>query len=174
MPNIPMNYQTNQMVDPQMSYVGNQYVPQYYAPKYAYPQPQMQIQPYPQPSVQPQPVQQTQQVQTQGFAGLSGKMVDSIDVVKATDIPMDGTTYYFPKADHTEVYSKRWLANGTTETLTYRLYIEQPKQPEPSPVAFPVDEWNGRFESVEERLSKLEKAAVSKSAKVPAQKEETK
>ena len=49
-----------------------------------------------------------------------GKMVDSIDVVKATDIPMDGNAYYFPKADGTEVYCKQWLQNGTTRILTFR------------------------------------------------------
>ncbi len=53
-----------------------------------------------------------------------GKMVDSIDVVKATDIPMDGNTYYFPKADGTEVYCKQWLQNGTTRILTFKPVFE--------------------------------------------------
>ena len=53
-----------------------------------------------------------------------GKMVDSIDVVKATDIPMDGNVYYFPKADGTEVYCKQWLQNGTTRILTFKPVLE--------------------------------------------------
>ena len=53
-----------------------------------------------------------------------GKMVDSIDVVKATDIPMDGNAYYFPKADGTEVYCKQWLQNGTTRILTFEPIFE--------------------------------------------------
>ena len=53
-----------------------------------------------------------------------GKMVDSIDVVKATDIPMDGNAYYFPKADGTEVYCKQWLQNGTTRILTFKPAFE--------------------------------------------------
>ena len=53
-----------------------------------------------------------------------GKMVDSIDVVKATDIPMDGNSYYFPKADGTEVYCKQWLQNGTTRILTFKPVFE--------------------------------------------------
>ena len=53
-----------------------------------------------------------------------GKMVDSIDVVKAADIPMDGNTYYFPKADGTEVYCKQWLQNGTTRILTFKPVFE--------------------------------------------------
>ena len=53
-----------------------------------------------------------------------GKMVDSIDVVKATDIPMDGNAYYFPKADGTEVYCKQWLQNGTTRILTFKPLLD--------------------------------------------------
>ena len=57
-----------------------------------------------------------------------GKMVDSIDVVKATDIPMDGNMYYFPKADGTEIFGKQWQPNGTTRILTYKPVLE----PEPN------------------------------------------
>ena len=50
-----------------------------------------------------QPIVPTQMSGANQMSAL-GKMVDSIDVVKATDIPMDGNTYYFPQADATEVY----------------------------------------------------------------------
>lgn len=66
-----------------------------------------------------QPVVPTQMSGANQMSAL-GKMVDSIDVVKATDIPMDGNTYYFPKADGTEVYCKQWLQNGTTRILTFK------------------------------------------------------
>lgn len=49
-----------------------------------------------------------------------GKIVDSIDVVKATDVPMDGSMYYFPKADGTEIFGKQWLPNGQTRILTFK------------------------------------------------------
>ena len=61
-----------------------------------------------------------------------GKMVDSIDVVKATDIPMDGNAYYFPKADGTEVYCKQWLQNGTTRILTFKPVFEDDTSNTPS------------------------------------------
>ena len=66
-----------------------------------------------------QPVVPTQMPGANQMSAL-GKMVDSIDVVKATDIPMDGNAYYFPKADGTEVYCKQWLQNGTTRILTFK------------------------------------------------------
>ena len=70
-----------------------------------------------------QPILPTQMSGANQMSAL-GKMVDSIDVVKATDIPMDGNTYYFPKADGTEVYCKQWLQNGTTRILTFKPVFE--------------------------------------------------
>ena len=70
-----------------------------------------------------QPLPPTQMSGANQMSAL-GKMVDSIDVVKATDIPMDGNTYYFPKADGTEVYCKQWLQNGTTRILTFKPVLD--------------------------------------------------
>ena len=67
------------------------------------------------------PVMQQPQIQTPNMSfSTLGKMVESIDIVKATDIPMDGNVYYFPKADGTEIYSKQWLQNGQTRILTFK------------------------------------------------------
>lgn len=50
-----------------------------------------------------------------------GKIVDGEDTVKATDIPMDGNMYYFPKADGTEIYGKQWIVKECrTRILTFR------------------------------------------------------
>lgn len=49
-----------------------------------------------------------------------GKVVESVDIVKVTDIPMDGNVYYFPKADGTEIYSKQFMSNGQTRILTFK------------------------------------------------------
>ena len=68
--------------------------------------------------------QSLQQPVSQAQMSAIGKIVDSIDVVKATDIPMDGNSYYFPKADGTEVYCKQWLQNGTTRMLTFKPVFE--------------------------------------------------
>lgn len=71
------------------------------------------------------PMQQQMQQQNQS----NGKIVDSIEMVKFTDIPMDGNSYYFPKADGTEIYSKRWLANGSTEINTYvKVDVNSPEE----------------------------------------------
>ena len=66
-----------------------------------------------------QPVVPTQMSGANQMSAL-GKMVDSIDVVKATDVPMDGSMYYFPKADGTEIFGKQWMPNGQTRILTFK------------------------------------------------------
>lgn len=87
--------------------IQNQYIdrPKQYPAYTQYQQPQMQ-----------------QPMTSQQFPVL-GKMVDSLDVVKATDIPMDGNMYYFPKADGTEIFAKQWLPNGTTQILTFKPFF---------------------------------------------------
>ena len=54
-----------------------------------------------------------------------GKMVESIDMVKATDIPMDGNMYYFPTADGNMIFSKQWMPNGQTRILTFKPLLEE-------------------------------------------------
>ena len=71
-----------------------------------------------------QPVVPTQMSGTNQQMNVIGKIVDSIDVVKATDVPMDGSMYYFPKADGTEIFSKQWLSNGQTRILTFKPDLE--------------------------------------------------
>ena len=69
--------------------------------------------------------------QTQSYAPMSqqpqlnGKMVDSVEVVKATEVPIGGYGI-FPKADLSEIYIKSWNNNGTTSVITF-----VPSQPEP-------------------------------------------
>ena len=71
-----------------------------------------------------QPMSQTSMPGASQQMNVIGKIVDSIDVVKATDVPMDGNMYYFPKADGTEVYCKQWLQNGTTRILTFKPFFD--------------------------------------------------
>lgn len=98
--------------------------------------------------MQPQYIpQQTQQV------GLNGKVVESYEVFKGVDIPMDGSVYYFPKADGTEVYSKRWLQNGTTEQITYKIVREQTEEKE-NPMMVKLNDIEEQLTTLQELLSK--------------------
>ena len=96
-----------------------------------YPQYQSQFNPYMQrmenlqqfqQAIQ-QPISPTQMSGTSQFTQL-GKIVESVDMVKATDIPMDGNMYYFPTADGSLIFGKQWLANGQTRILTFKPVLD--------------------------------------------------
>lgn len=50
---------------------------------------------------------------------INGKIVESEEIVKVTDIPI-GSYAVFPKADLSEVYIKTWNNNGTTNIITFK------------------------------------------------------
>ena len=63
--------------------------------------------------------QQSQPIYKQ-VMGLQGKSVDSIDVVKAMDIPLDGSISYFPLTDGTAIVTKQLQADGSSKTIVYK------------------------------------------------------
>lgn len=96
------------------------------------------------------------------------KIVESIESVKLTDVPMDGNSYYFPKADGTEIYTKRWLANGSTEVVVYKRMMDTPHEEEKETFNFSEMENNimEKLNSIDERFSKFEKGFASSKATV--------
>lgn len=59
---------------------------------------------------------------------LNGKQVESIDVVKAMDIPLDGSVSYFPLADGTAIITKQLQNDGTSKITVFKPYIEQKEE----------------------------------------------
>lgn len=56
---------------------------------------------------------------------LYGKQVDSIDVVKAIDIPLDGSISYFPLANGSAIVTKQLQQDGTSKITIYEPKIEK-------------------------------------------------
>ena len=107
--------------------------PYYFQNNTSYAQPQYgQANPYPDRLAQLQAQQQQfnqsqygQQIPVQQV-GLSGEIVDSIDVVKAKNVDMSGNVTYYPKADMSEIFTKQLMPDGTSRIVTYRAV--QPEQ----------------------------------------------
>ena len=59
---------------------------------------------------------------------LLGKSVDNIDVVKATDIPLDGSISYFPLTDGSAIVSKQLQNDGTSKIVVYKPTQEEKKE----------------------------------------------
>ena len=72
--------------------------------------------PYYTPQYQ-QPSQPTQYLRP---TMLQGKMVDSLEVIKAVDIPLDGSVSYFPMVDGSAIASKQLQQDGTSKITIYR------------------------------------------------------
>ena len=75
-----------------------------------------------------QPIQPIQPITTN--LGLQGKSVDSIDVVKAMDIPLDGSVSYFPLTNGTAIITKQLQQDGTSKTIIYKPIQEEEKKEE--------------------------------------------
>ena len=106
-----------------------------------------------------QPVVPTQMSGVNQFAPL-GKIVESVDMVKATDIPMDGNMYYFPTADGSSIFGKRWLANGQTQIMAFKPISDN----EPNNSSLNVNEI--KFEPILDLLDTLQNDIKELSAKV--------
>lgn len=65
-----------------------------------------------------QPISYQQTVQPQV---IQGKQVESIDIVKNIEIPMDGSISYFPVADGSAIVSKQLQTDGTSKIQIYKL-----------------------------------------------------
>ena len=125
-----------------------------------------------------QPIVPTQTPVSNQMSAL-GKMVDSIDVVKATDIPMDGNSYYFPKADGTEVYCKQWLQNGTTRILTFKpVFEDNPNNLSPDTEKLKISisddvtaAFMKRFDELEKRIDDLMPKKTTTRAKKESEEE---
>lgn len=138
-------YQTTPMMN-------NGYVPQYGTYQY---NPMANIQRY---------QQQEQMLPTQmpgtSQQNVMGKIVDSIEAVKAVDIPMDGNIYYFPKADGTEIYGKQWQSDFTTRILTYKPCLDNLSSNDKKSKFDLSDEstelFLNKFEELSEKIGQLE------------------
>ena len=81
------------------------------------------------PQYQPQSPDYMSQMQNayQKPLGLQGKTVDNIEVVKATDIPLDGSISYFPLVDGSGIVTKQLMQDGTSRMIVYKPVETDPK-----------------------------------------------
>ena len=140
----------------------------------SYTQPQMprynpQYQPYNNQQIQSQmqqPAMQNYTPQAVQIQGLQGKTVDSVDVVKAMDIPLDGSVSYFPLVDGSAIVTKQLQQDGTSKTIIYTPNIEKKSSdPKPKYVTVEAKEYSQYF--INDRLNTIEIIKHSKPLPVP-------
>lgn len=86
-------------------------------------QPRMQ-----QPQIEP--LQTTNQFQQQLQSGINGRVVQSVEMITANDVPMDGSAAFFPMQDMSAILAKSWNADGTIKTVIFKPINENVPQNE--------------------------------------------
>ena len=153
-----MNYSNNSYGGP---YGGNPYFnSQFYNNPYSY-----------QP-LQPRNIQSTQinsQMNSQTTQNnqtiLQGKVVDSIDVVKATDVTLDGSVCYFPLIDGSAIITKQLQPDGTSKIVVYKPSQEDSSVPEVKYITendfkkamskFDFSEFKDKFKEIDRKIEDL-------------------
>ena len=79
---------------------------------------------------QPQPMELPQQPQNVSQMGLNrvflnGKQVESIDIVKNLEIPLDGSISYFPLVNGSAIATKQLMQDGTSKITIYEPKVEK-------------------------------------------------
>ena len=103
-----------------------------------------------QPMYQPLPQMQPM-YQGMGNQGIQGRVVDNIEVVKATEIALDGSVSYFPIADGSAIVTKQLQVDGTSKIVIYKpVTAEMPK-------TISTDELNVEINNLKKQIEEINK-----------------
>ena len=102
-----------------------------------------------------QPVFQPQAPQTPRPQSIQGRTVRSLDEIQVQEVPTDGTVAWFPAADGSCVYGKRWTPDGNILTMRFVPEAQEPQVPKPDPLQVINDRISELFELVEDLGDRL-------------------
>ena len=98
----------------------------------------------PQPMEMPIQQQNTPQMALNRQNILYGKQVDSLEVVKAIDIPLDGSISYFPLTNGSAIVTKQLQQDGTSKITIY-----EPKTQKEDTKFATIEDIDKRFEKLD-------------------------
>ena len=156
-----MNYSNNPYGNPYFN-------SPFYNGAYSYQTPQPRnTQPVSQINPQTTQTQQTvpQNIPQYNQSILQGKSVDSIDVVKATDVNLDGSVCYFPLIDGSAIITKQLQPDGTSKITVYKPTQEEANKPEVKYVTenelkkeinkIDLSQFNDKFKEIDRKIEDL-------------------
>lgn len=122
-------------------------------------------------------VQPVNQLQQQMPRGVNGRVVQSVEMITANDVPMDGSAAFFPMQDMSAILAKSWNADGTIKTVIFKPINETVPQSEiQNKENLKIDLSDGtvsafmdRFDELSERLEQLELSVNKTASKSSAQ-----
>ena len=92
----------------------------YYTPRFQQGDMQYSQQNYSYPQTYQQSYPQNPQTYQQPINSLQGKTVESLEIAKLIEIPLDGSTSYFPLADGSAIITKQLQMDGKSKTVIYK------------------------------------------------------
>lgn len=93
--------------------------------------------------------------------GIQGRIVDNVDVVRATEITLDGSVNYFPLADGSAILTKQLQMDGTSKIVMYKPAVnEMPKQVD---LNAEITSMKEQIEELKNKIVKLEGVGVDES-----------
>lgn len=98
------------------------------------------------PQTPPNPMV-SQQAPKQNERMLLGRFISDISEVKPVEIPMDGTTAFFPTKDYKKIYAKTWGTDGKLYTFCFLPQESEAEQKEAE---------QSNFEKIFARLDDIE------------------
>ena len=100
---------------------------------------------------------QPQMYQPSNNNGIQGRIVDNIDVVKATEISLDGSVNYFPLADGSAIVTKQLQMDGTSRIVIYKpVANETPKPITNEDLNVEISNLKEQIEELKNKFIKLE------------------
>lgn len=103
-----------------------------------------------------QPQIMGQPVYSQAQASLPGKTVDSIDVVRATAAPLDGSILYFPLTDGSAIITKKLQMDGTSQLVRYEpVKDDTPPTPTLKDMQVELDDLKAKMDKVIKDMQEL-------------------
>lgn len=117
------------------------------------------------PQINERIFQQTPQAPPPRPTYLPGRVVNSPDDIRASEIPMDGTVAVFPSSDYSYVVLKAWNSNGSIQTEIYQhMNLNAAPQEDTKFEEFKMA-LNERLDKLEKMLTSSPKARSSQSPK---------
>lgn len=118
-----------------------------------------------QPQFQQQ--QQYQPTMTQNVAsqGITGRVVASLEEIVPNDVPMNGSTAFFPVSDGSAIFARAWNRDGSIATVVYRPVTDEQTDQQPQVTLMDVMD---QLSDIQDLLKAEKKPAPRRTAKKEA------
>lgn len=93
--------------------------------------------------------------------GITGRVISAFEEIAPNDVPMDGTTAYFPTKDGSTIFARAWNPNGSITTVRYAPVADSPEEDAGGPTLADIV---NQLNDIEDILTAKPKPAAKRTA----------